>query len=357
MAKKVIASVVGARPQFVKASPVSRALSDIFDEKLIHTGQHYDYGMSEVFFKEMEIREPEYNLGIGSGTHAEQTGGMMVELEKTFSCINPDLVLVYGDTNSTLAGALTASKMQIPVAHVEAGLRSYNRAMPEEVNRVVADHLSNLLFCPTITAVENLASEGIIEGVHNVGDVMYDALLFNLSIARNRSTILEDLTLKKNEYALATVHRAGNTDDQKNMRAILEAFGRIPARIVFPLHPRTRKLLAEFGLLLPPNVSPVEPVGYLDMLALEENANCILTDSGGIQKEAYLLGVRCITLRDETEWVETVEVGWNTLTGPNTEQICDAYETWFPEGERVLLYGDGHAAEKIRDVLQNSNIW
>jgi len=357
MAKKVIASVVGARPQFVKASPVSRALSDIFDEKLIHTGQHYDYGMSEVFFKEMGIWEPEYNLGVGSGSHAEQTGRMMVELEKTFTRINPDLVLVYGDTNSTLAGALTASKMQIPVAHVEAGLRSYNRAMPEEVNRVVADHLSCLLFCPTEVSVANLSSEGIVEGVHNVGDVMYDALLFNLSIARNQSAILEDLALQKNEYALATVHRAGNTDDRNNMRAILEAFGRIPARIVFPLHPRTRKLLAQFGLSPPPNVSLIEPVGYLEMLALEENANCILTDSGGIQKEAYLLGVRCITLRDETEWVETVEAGWNTLAGANTDRVCNAYESWFPKGNRVLLYGDGHAAEKIRDVLQNSNIW
>jgi UDP-N-acetylglucosamine 2-epimerase len=357
MTKKKIVSIVGARPQFVKAAPVSRALSEVFDEKLIHTGQHYDYGMSEVFFKEMEIREPEYNLGVGSGTHAEQTSGMMVKLEKTFTRINPDLVLIYGDTNSTLAGALTASKMQIPIAHVEAGLRSYNRAMPEEVNRVVADHLSNMLLCPTTVAVENLASEGILEGVHNVGDVMYDALLYNLSLARNQSTILEDIALSKGEYALATVHRAGNTDDRDNMRAILEAFGRISTRIVFPLHPRTRKLLAEFGLSLPPHVLPVEPVGYLDMLVLEENANCILTDSGGIQKEAYLLGVRCITLRDETEWVETVETGWNTLAGANTDRIWDAYETWFPEGERVLLYGDGRAAEKIRDVLQNSNIW
>jgi UDP-N-acetylglucosamine 2-epimerase len=357
MGIKTISSIVGARPQFVKAAPVSRVLSDAFDEKLIHTGQHYDYGMSEVFFKEMGIQEPEYNLGIGSGTHAEQTGGMMVELEKTFSRINPDLVLIYGDTNSTLAGALTASKMQIPVAHVEAGLRSYNRAMPEEVNRIIADHLSSFMFCPTTAAVKNLASEGIVEGVHNVGDVMYDALLYNLSLARNRSTILEDLALQKDEYALATVHRAGNTDDQNNMRAILEAFRHISTRIVFPLHPRTRKLLAEFGLSIPSNVSLVEPVGYLDMLVLEENANCILTDSGGIQKEAYLLGVRCITLRDETEWVETVKAGWNSLVGTNTDRICNAYETWFPEGERALLYGDGHAAEKIRDVLQNSNIW
>lgn len=357
MVRKAIASIVGARPQFVKAAPVSRALSKVFDETLIHTGQHYDYGMSEVFFKEMGIRLPKYNLGVGSGTHAEQTGGMMVKLEKVFSHIKPDLVMTYGDTNSTLAGALTASKMQIPIAHVEAGLRSFNRAMPEEVNRVVADQLSSILFCPTSVAIENLASEGIVTGVHNVGDVMYDALLYNLSLARNQSTILEDLALQKGDYALATIHRAGNTDEWSNLRAILESFTRIPTRIIFPLHPRTRKLLAEFRLSVPPNVSLLEPVGYLDMLILEENADCILTDSGGIQKEAYLLGVRCITLRDDTEWVETVEAGWNTLAGANTDQICNAYETWFPEGERDSLYGDGHAAEKIQAVLQNSNIW
>jgi len=244
--------------------------------------------------------------------------------------------------------------MNIPVAHVEAGLRSNNRAMPEEINRVVTDHLSDILFCPTDGAVQSLSREGISGNVHMVGDVMYDAMLYHLSRARDRSKILEQLDVQGGQYALATVHRASNTDNHLNMQAILTAFGKLPAQVIFPLHPRTRKLLAEFGFSIPPNVSPIEPVGYLDMLALEENANCILTDSGGIQKEAYWLGVRCITLRDETEWVETVDAGWNTLVGTDIEQICNAYATWFPEGKHPLVYGDGHAAEKIRDILLDS---
>jgi len=351
MGSKTIASIVGARPQFIKAASVSRALAGVFDEQLIHTGQHYDYGMSDVFFKEMGIRAPEYNLGIGSASHAEQTGRMMMELEKVFAQMKPDCVMVYGDTNSTLAGALTAAKLHIPVAHVEAGLRSNNRAMPEEINRVVTDHISDILFCPTEEAVQGLSNEGILKGVHMVGDVMYDAMLYHLSKAREGSKILDQLNLQKGMYALVTVHRAANTDNRDNMQAILTAFGKLSTQIIFPLHPRTRKLLAEFGFSFPPNVSTIEPVGYIDMLALEENANCILTDSGGIQKEAYWLGVRCITLRDETEWVETVDAGWNTVTGINGERISTAYETWFPQGERPLVYGDGHAAEKIRDVL------
>jgi len=351
MGIKTIASIVGARPQFIKAAPVSRAFSGVFNEQLIHTGQHYDYGMSDVFFKEMRIRAPEYNLGIGSASHAEQTGRMMMELEKVFAQIKPDCVLVYGDTNSTLAGALTAVKLHIPVAHVEAGLRSKNRAMPEEINRVVTDRISDILFCPTDGAVQGLSNEGISQGVHMVGDVMYDAMLYHLSKAREGSKILDQLNLQKGRYALATVHRAANTDNRDNMQVILTAFGKLSTQIVFPLHPRTRKLLAEFGFSLPPNISPIEPVGYLDILSLEENANCILTDSGGIQKEAYWLGVRCITLRDETEWVETVDAGWNTITGTDIERISTAYETWFPQGERPLIYGGGHAAEKIRDVL------
>lgn len=355
MTIKTIASIVGARPQFVKAAPVSRALASAFDEKLIHTGQHYDYGMSEVFFEQLGIA-PHYNLGVGSGSHAEQTGGMMMALERLFSEIQPDLALVYGDTNSTLAGALVAAKAGIPLAHVEAGLRSYNRAMPEEVNRVVADHLSDILFCPTEAAVQNLAKEGIRENVYQVGDVMYDALLHNLTQARGRSTVLSDLDLQAGQYALVTVHRAANTDDPANMTAILTALGALPTRVVFPLHPRTRKLLARYGLSAPPNVSLLEPVGYFDMLILEENANCILTDSGGMQKEAYLLGVRCITLRDETEWVETVEAGWNTLAGARVEAIRAAYETWFPRGERPALYGDGHAGEKICAILQTLSL-
>ena len=353
MAIKRIASVVGARPQFVKAAPVSRALAPAFEETLIHTGQHYDYGMSEIFFAELGMREPDHNLGVGSGSHAEQTGRMMVELEKVFDSLDPDMVLVYGDTNSTLAGALTASKLHILITHVEAGLRSYNRAMPEEINRVVTDQLSSVLFCPTVAAVQSLEKEGIVKGVHIVGDVMYDALLHNLDLAREQSNILPRLDVKPGEYALATVHRAANTDDPAIMQAILSGLGKLSTRTIFPLHPRTRRLLGQFGLSIPSNVSLTDPVGYFDMLALEENADCILTDSGGMQKEAYLLGVRCITLREETEWVETVQAGWNKLVGADSKKIHSTFETWHPQGERPNLYGDGNAAGKICNILKS----
>jgi UDP-N-acetylglucosamine 2-epimerase len=276
---------------------------------------------------------------------------MIIELEKILSTVKPDYVLVYGDTNSTLAGALAAAKMQIPLAHVEAGLRSFNRAMPEEINRVLTDHVSSLLFCPTDAAVENLSKEGITKGVQRVGDVMYDALLHNLEIARKRSTILKTLELEKGNYALATVHRAANTDDPARMATILNALGLLPIQVVFPVHPRTRKMIQETDLPIPQNVRMMEPVGHFDVLLLQENANCILTDSGGMQKEAYLLGVRCITLREETEWVETVQAGWNTLTGVGVDAIRSAFETWHPSGERPSLYGNGKAAEEICHVL------
>lgn len=351
MSLKTICTIVGARPQFVKAAPVSRALAASFREVFVHTGQHYDYGMSDVFFQEMEMRPPDFHLGAGGGTHAEQTGKMLVEIEKILNSIKPNCVLVYGDTNSTLAGALAAAKVQIPLAHVEAGLRSYNRAMPEEINRVLTDHVSSLLFCPTDAAIENLAKEGITKGVHRVGDVMYDALLYNLAIARKRSTILQSFGLQKGTYALATVHRAANTDDLVRMAAILSALGSLSMRVIFPVHPRTRKIIREAGLSVSENVEMVEPVGHFDVLVLQENANCILTDSGGMQKEAYLLGVRCITLREETEWVETVQAGWNRLTGVDGAAIRDAFESWHPSTERPALYGNGHAASEICRIL------
>jgi len=354
MAVKTIVSVIGARPQFIKAAPVSRALAPVFKEVLIHTGQHYDFSMSDLFFEELGIRPPDLNLGIGSGSHGEQTGRMLIELENALTTLKPDCVMVYGDTNSTLAGALTAAKMQIPIAHVEAGLRSYNRDMPEEINRVVCDHLSALLFCPTVNAVKNLASEGISKGVHNVGDVMYDAMRYDLTIARKQPNVLKRLGLVKYQYAMVTFHRAGNTDNVDRMMAIMHALGQLKTTVMFPVHPRTKRTLTESNLPVSPNVRMIEPVGHLDMLILEENANCILTDSGGIQKEAYLLGTRCITLREETEWVETVTAGWNKLTGVSPDAIRTAFETWFPAGERPALYGDGHAAEKIREVLLTS---
>lgn len=351
MSKKNIVTIVGARPQFIKAAPVSRALAQEFNEILIHTGQHYDYGMSEVFFQEMEMRPADFNLGAGGGTHGEQTGKMLMELEKKLAAVQADCVLVYGDTNSTLAGALAASKAGIPLAHVESGLRSYNRSMPEEINRVVTDHVSDILFCPTDVAVKNLSEEGIRRGVYQVGDVMYDALLRNLALARKRSQILTRLGLKKGEYALATVHRAANTDDPQRMMSLLDALSSLPARVVFPVHPRTRGLIDKLGWIPPANILLIEPLGYFDILTVQENANCILTDSGGIQKEAYLLGVRCITLREETEWVETVSSGWNKLVGVDKAAILDAFNSWHPSGSQPALYGDGHSAEKICNVL------
>lgn len=342
-----VLSVVGARPQFVKAAMVSRVLRRSGQEVLLHTGQHYDDSMSAVFFDELNIPRPEINLGVGGGTHAEMTGRMLLGIEQALLSEKPDWLLVYGDTNSTLAGALAAAKLQVPVAHVEAGLRSFNRAMPEEINRVVCDHLSTALFCPTDEAVRNLAAEGISRGVCPVGDVMMDALQANLALAHSRSSILRQLNLQPRRYALATIHRAANTDDPARLRAILSALGRLSLPVVLPLHPRTRNVLAREGIQPGGNLRLVEPVGYLDMLALEESADAILTDSGGVQKEAYWVGVRCITLRDETEWVETVQTGWNRLVGADPAAIEQAFTAWRPSGERPPVYGDGHAAEKI----------
>jgi UDP-N-acetylglucosamine 2-epimerase len=263
-------------------------------------------------------------------------------------------VIVYGDTNSTLAGGLAAVQAGIPLAHVEAGLRSYNRSMPEETNRIVADAISSYLFCPTPAAVENLEREGLRTGVHVVGDVMKDALDHNLPIARKRSKIMATLGLARGAYALATVHRAANTDDPGRVRMWLEGLGSLSAKVVLPLHPRTSKMIEQHGLTLAPNLQRIEPLGYLDMLVLHENAECVLTDSGGLQKEAYLLGVRCLTLRDETEWVETVEAGWNRLVGVEPRAIKEAFETWKPAAPRPDLYGDGHASERICNILSKS---
>ncbi|HOF97639.1 MAG TPA: UDP-N-acetylglucosamine 2-epimerase (non-hydrolyzing), partial [Methanoculleus sp.] len=312
-----IVSIVGARPQFIKCAPVSRELRKEHEEILVHTGQHYDHGMSAVFFEELAIPEPDYNLGIGSGTHGRQTGAMLGAIEDVLEKEEPEIVLVYGDTNSTLAGALAAAKMHVPVAHVEAGLRSFDRRMPEEVNRVLTDHASDILFCPTATAVRNLATEGVTEGVFLVGDVMVDAMNHNRAIAEERSRILEDAGVRPGEYLVVTVHRPSNTDSRENMAAIIGALGEAGVPVVFPVHPRTRKFLLGYDLLaaMPENIRITEPLGYLDMLRLMAHAKKILTDSGGVQKEAYMLGVPCITLRENTEWVETVEAGWNVLVG------------------------------------------
>ena len=342
-----VLSVVGARPQFIKAAPVSRVLRQHHEEMLVHTGQHYDDNMSEVFFRELEIPEPDLNLGVGSGPHGAQTGAMLAGLEKAAMDAKPDWVLVYGDTNSTLAGALVAAKLHIRLAHVEAGLRSFDRRMPEEVNRVVADHVSNLLLCPSEVAVRNLANEGITDGVHLVGDVMYDAFLFNREAARQHSGVVSGLGLAGG-FALATVHRAENTDDPLKLQSIIHGLAESGMQVVLPIHPRTRSRLREDA---PPTIKVIDPVGYLDMLALEDAADRIVTDSGGVQKEAYFIGKPCITLRDSTEWTETVEAGWNVLVGADPRRIAEAVSSFQPSGARPGLFGDGHAAEKIVKLL------
>ncbi len=352
-----VATIVGARPQFIKMAPVSKELRKKFKEIIIHTGQHYDYEMNEIFFKELNIPKPDYNLGVGSGTHGYQTGEMLKKIEKVLIQERPDIVLVYGDTNSTLAGALAAVKLHIPVAHVEAGLRSFDRRMPEEINRVLTDHASDILFAPTETAVRNLENEGIKRGVYLVGDVMVDALLQNIEVAEMESKILEKLEIKKKEYLLVTVHRAENTDNREKLKSIVEALIESNEKIVFPAHLRTVKALKKFNLysLLESsnNIKLINPVGYIDILILEKYARKILTDSGGVQKEAYILKVPCITLRETTEWVETVQDGWNILVGSDKEKIKKAIKTFEPsEKTHKQRFGDGKSAKRIVQVLQ-----
>lgn len=354
------ATIVGARPQFVKAAVVSQALKASADVQqiIIHTGQHYDFCMSDIFFRELGIPEATYHLGIGSGMHGAQTGRMLEAVERALLAENPDCVLVYGDTNSTLAGALAAAKLHIPLAHVEAGLRSFNRSMPEEINRVLTDHAADLLFVPTTLAIENLRREGIPDyRVHLVGDVMYDAALHYGQRAEAGSNILREFGLRPAEYVLATVHRAENTDDPARMPVIRKALAQLGSqmRVVLPLHPRSRAVLAEQDFSeLSNHVLLIDPVGYLDMLLLEKNARLIVTDSGGVQKEAFFYHVPCVTLRDETEWVELVELGWNRLASPTSvgallaafRQALDA-----PPGCDAQPYGTGNSAQRIGDVL------
>ena len=350
-----IATVVGARPQFIKAAPVGRALHDAgHHEILVHTGQHYDDTMAQVFFRELEIPAPDVNLGVGSGSHGAQTGQMLIRLEETLLAEKPDWVLVYGDTNSTLSGALVAAKLHLPLAHVEAGMRSYNRRMPEEINRVVADHLANLLFSPTRTGVENLAREGIEKGVRLVGDVMYDALRMFEPLARRRSRILDDLGLRPREYALLTAHRAENVDSEERLSLLLDRVSRIGLPIVFPVHPRTRKKMESAGLSskIAKNVRVVPPVGYLDMIVLESDARVILTDSGGVQREAFFLSVPSVILRGETEWPELVAVGASILAGEDFGGIRVDGSGGDRSAEVADLFGTGDASQRIVRELE-----
>jgi UDP-GlcNAc3NAcA epimerase len=348
-----LVSVIGARPQFVKASPLSIELRAQHREILVHTGQHYDAELSQVFFDELGLPPPDRSLGIGSGSHGRQTGAMLAALEGVFEDERPDAVVVSGDTNSTIAGALAAAKIGIPVAHVEAGLRSFNRQMPEELNRIVTDHLSTWLFAPSDNAREHLFREGISAGVHVVGDVMADAVRIHGDRARVRSQALDRVGVEEKSYYLATIHRAENTDDPIRLAGIFAALRRLDAPVVLPLHPRTRKRLAEMDHRTTESIRITEPQGYLDMLRLEEGAICILTDSGGIQKEAYYLHTPCVTLRDETEWVETVELGWNEISGTEPDRILSAVGRVRATDGRPhpLLYGDGYAARRIATIL------
>lgn len=361
-----IVTIVGARPQFIKAAMVSRAIQKhnregiqpLIEEYLLHTGQHYDTNMSEVFFREMGIPQPTWQLECGNGTHGEMTGQMLIAIEKILMEVRPDYVLVYGDTNSTLAGALAAVKLHIPVVHVEAGLRSFNRQMPEEINRVLTDHISTLLCCPTFAAIRHLEQEAIHKGVHHVGDVMYDAALLFGDIANTSSPVLTRLQLISKSFHLCTVHRAENTDRKERLGSIMEALkciGQTGYPVVLPLHPRTRSYLEKYGYLSSfethPGIILTTPLSFLDMVMLEMHAATILTDSGGVQKEAYFHHTPCITLREETEWVETVDAGWNQIAGYKTEDILYCINNMPEEREEILEYGSGDASGAIIRLL------
>jgi UDP-GlcNAc3NAcA epimerase len=360
MPKKIL-TIIGARPQFIKAAPIAKAFknSHYLVEILVHTGQHYDSAMSEIFFSELEIPAPKYNLEVGSATHAIQTAEIMKRLEEVMLKEKPDLVLIYGDTNSTLAGALTAAKLHIPIAHIEAGLRSFNRKMPEEINRIVTDVLSSIHFTPTQTAADNLRREGIASNVYNCGDVMYDAALQAAEKARKQSSIMQRLFLNPKRFILATIHRAENTDDQHRLTSIFSAFNQIASTIpiVLPLHPRTKKFLGLYSLEESArNLLIIDPIGYLDMVSLENNAQLIITDSGGVQKEAYFYHVPCVTLRDETEWVETIAAGWNQLADVSAvANIVNAAQTMLTDKivrNEIAEYGVGMAAKQIVAALE-----
>ena len=361
MAKRkltLVLSIVGARPNFVKLAPLREPLAKSYKHVIVHTGQHYDSEMSRIFFERLEIPKPKYNLQVGSGPQGYQLGEMVKRVECVLLKEKPDLVIVYGDTNSALAGALASVKLQIPTAHIEAGLRSYDMNMPEEINRVLTDQVSQYLFAPTRTAVNNLGREHVQGRIYLTGDVMVDILKDTLPVAEEKSEILEKLQLKPKQYILETIHRAENTDIKQRLKNIVQALTKIKETIVFPAHPRTRKTLQELKLenriRASSNVKLIEPLGYLDFINLERNAKKIITDSGGVQKEAYLIGIPCITLRDRTEWIETVSEGWNILVDVNVSAILDAVEKFNPSKPRKRIFGEGRASEKIVKILRNN---
>ncbi len=351
-----IVSIVGARPQFIKYGPLGKKLKENFDEILIHTGQHYDEKMSDLLFRDLEIPKPEINLEIGSHSHGRQTALMLEGIEKVLLDRKPDLVIVFGDTNSTIAGSLAASKLHIKVAHVEAGLRSFNKFMPEEINRILTDHCSDYLLCPTENAIENLKDENVNEGVYFTGDIMLEAYNQNKSIAENKSSVLKDLKLEGADYFLATIHRAENTDDLNNLTHIFNAFKEINKKIILPLHPRTKKIISQNNVSISSNIVIIEPVGYLDMIMLLNNCSKVLTDSGGLQKEAFFAKKCCVTLRNETEWVETVDANANVLVGTNKNKIVhEALKSSSINFDEIKSpFGDGNTSQIISDIIKNS---
>jgi len=354
----VALSVVGVRPNFIKLAPLHKPLARNFRHVIVHTGQHYDYEMSKIIFEHLGIPRPDYNLEVGSGPQGYQSGEMVKRVEEVLLKEKPDLVIVYGDTNSTLAGALASVKLRSPVAHIEAGLRSYDMKMPEEVNRLITDQVSQYLFAPTQAAVKNLKREQVQGKICLSGDVMVEVLKDTLQVAEGRSKALDKLELKSKQYLLATIHRAENTDTKQRLTSIVQALTKINEIIVFPAHPRTKKALQQFNLYNQiralTNVKLIEPLGYVDFINLERNAKKIITDSGGVQKEAYLLGIPCITLRDRTEWIETVREGWNILVDVNVSAILDAVEKFSPSKPRKRIFGEGRASEKIVEILHNN---
>jgi UDP-N-acetylglucosamine 2-epimerase len=344
-----IFSIVGARPQFIKLAPLSAKLLGIHEEIIVHTGQHYDYALSEKIFQDLEIRKPDIHLGIGSGSHATQTAEMMIKLELAMIDRKPDLIIIFGDTNSTLAGALAASKLKIPIVHIEAGLRSFNKAMPEEINRIVADHVSDYLFAPTKTAVTNLMTEGKVNSTFLTGDIMVDTLKKSLPIAKQKSRILNELNLEGKKYNLLTLHRDYTVDKPEILAPLLLQIGRLEDQIFFPVHPRTKKMLVSFQTI-PENIKLIEPVGYLDFIILQYYSAKIITDSGGIQKEAYLLKKPCITLRTETEWIETVEEKWNLLLSPDDPEIAGKIDSFVTPKEQNPVFGENVTDQMIKII-------
>ena len=347
-----ITSIVGARPQFIKLAPLSKELRKHHDEVIIHTGQHYDKNMSDLFFRDLNIPEPDYNLGIGGSTHGVQTGKMLVEIEKVIIKLNPDLIIIFGDTNTTLAGAMVGAKLHINTLHIEAGLRSFNREMPEEINRVVADHTCDYLFAPTKTAMTNLSHEGLSKKSFLTGDIMVDSLLHNIKIAETKSQIIDDLELTPNKYILLTLHRPYNVDDPEKLERILIELSKLETTIVFPIHPRTRNIIQKQGMKVPSNISMLDPVGYLDFIVLESHSKIIITDSGGIQKEAYILKKPCATIRPETEWIETVEDGWNILVDVDEPDFLEKIQHFNPSSQQHDIFGE-NVAEKMGKIIDS----